>query len=107
MHKLPSNDEIDKAFATLGSEIKLKMVINKHTTEEYAEMHKTFDDIVKRHTNLTPVGVEELRKDKQTITAQSDKLWEIFQGQQQQQQEDQPDIESVYEALTGSLSQKV
>lgn len=44
---------------------------------------------------LTSHEIEELRKDKQAITAQSDKLWEIFQ----QQLEDQPDIESVYEVL--------
>ena len=46
---------------------------------------------------LTSHEIEELRKDKQAITAQSDKLWEIFL--QQQQQQDEPDIESIYEAL--------
>ena len=45
---------------------------------------------------LTSHEIEELRKDKQASTAQSDKLWEIFQGQQK---EDEPDIESIYEAL--------
>jgi Fe2+ or Zn2+ uptake regulation protein len=46
---------------------------------------------------LTPSEIEELRKDKQAITAQSDKLCEIFQ--EQREEEDQPDIESIYEAL--------
>ena len=44
---------------------------------------------------LTSHEIEELRKDKQAITAQSDTLWEIFL----QQQQDEPDIESIYEAL--------
>lgn len=44
---------------------------------------------------LTSHEIEELRKDKQAITAQSDKLWEIFQ----EQREDEPDIESIYKAL--------
>lgn len=44
---------------------------------------------------LIPADIEELRKDKQAITAQSDKLCEIFQ----EQREDEPDIESIYKAL--------